>query len=236
MGKLSISIVNFDSDSIDTCLNSIDYGEVYVIDNSGGNKQFKAKVIRSRNNGFGAGHNLAIMKTNAKYHLVLNPDMILGKGVLKKLVDHMDKNPRIGAISPKILDKKRRIQHLCRRNPDLLSLIFSRLGIKSRRLSMYQMRDKDYGKSFDVPFVSGSFMLLRRSVLKKTGLFDKRFFLYFEDADLSRRISKISRIVYYPSLSVVHDWKGGSRRSLKLFFIHLKSMFLYFNKWGWKLF
>ena len=69
------------------------------------------------------------------------------------------------------------------------------------------MRDIGYDKSYDVPFVSGAFMFCRTHVLKEIGGFDERFFLYFEDADLSRRVQNHGyRTVYFPDVSVIHLW------------------------------
>ena len=105
-----------------------------------------------------------------------------------------------------------------------------------KRLDYYEMKDKDYNKIMRVPYMTGAFMIIRKSILDKVGLFDENIFLYFEDTDLSRRINNVSKIIYYPDVEAIHDWVGGSRHSLKLTWIHLKSMIYYFRKWGWKLF
>ena len=60
--------------------------------------------------------------------------------------------------------------------------------------------------------------------------------MYLEDADLCRRVNDESTLVYYPEAEVIHKWEKESHKNKKLFAIHLKSMFEYFNKWGWKIF
>lgn len=76
-------------------------------------------------------------------------------------------------------------------------------------------------------------MFFRTSELKRLGGFDERYFMYFEDADISRRFYQNSDIVYYPKVSVVHLAHRESHKNVKLLRIHLKSAIQYFNKWGW---
>ena len=68
---------------------------------------------------------------------------------------------------------------------------------------------------------------------QESGLFDERFFMYFEDTDLSRRIHSRYRTVMYSHVSVFHAYDRRSRRDLRLLRIHISSAVKYFNKWGW---
>jgi len=84
-----------------------------------------------------------------------------------------------------------------------------------------------------VPSLSGCFMLLRTEVLKVVGGFDERFFMYCEDFDLCRRIGQVSKTIYYPDVSVIHNYEKGSYKNSKLLRYHIQSSVKYFNKWGW---
>jgi len=84
-----------------------------------------------------------------------------------------------------------------------------------------------------VPFLSGCFMLLRTEALQKVGLFDERFFLYFEDTDLSRRIHQQFRTVFFPDATIQHIHERKSYKEFKQLWYHIKSSIYYFNKWGW---
>jgi GT2 family glycosyltransferase len=66
-----------------------------------------------------------------------------------------------------------------------------------------------------------------------TGFYDERFFMYFEDFDLSRRINKLYKTVYYSDVHVFHEYERGAQKSLILFKIFIQSAIKYFNKWGW---
>lgn len=73
--------------------------------------------------------------------------------------------------------------------------------------------------------------MIRTTIFKEQQGFDERFFMYFEDADLSRRVRKKADIVFYPNTFVYHAWKRDNTRSLKGIKIFLTSMVKYFWKW-----
>ena len=102
-----------------------------------------------------------------------------------------------------------------------------------RRNERFELHHSGYNREMDVPILSGSFMMLRTSVLEEVGLFDERFFMYLEDFDLCRRIGEVSRTVYYPEVSVTHEYEKGSYFNRRLFGYHVVSAVKYFNKWGW---
>src|SRR4051794_36024192 len=220
---------------------------VYLIDNSSDDalsdlaRQFGARYIhRPDNPGFGAAHNLAIadaLAQSSSYHLVVNPDIVFGVDVLPTLRAYMDAHQDIGLIMPDIRYTDGSRQHLCKLLPrpaDLLARRFvPALYRMSGRLETYEMRRSGYDKLMEVPALSGCFMFLRTSILAKTGGFDERFFMYMEDVDLSRRIGRLARTVYFPAVSVVHEYAKGSYKNAGLLSHHIRSAIRYFNKWGW---
>ena len=255
---VTISIVTCNScrvirkclDSIFGNIKNIDF-EIIIVDNNSTNstvsiieKDFKnVRLIRNNKNiGFGAAHNIAIKLGRGKYHLVLNPDIIFIENSVEKLVNFMEANPEIGLVSPKIVYPDGKIQYLCKRLPCLFDLTIRRFtprfiqNLFKKRIDYFEMRETGYNKIMDVPYLSGSVMLFRKSILEKIGGFDENFYMYFEDTDITRRISEISRTVFYPYTSVIHLWERGSHKNIKLFFISLISTAKYFNKWGWRIF
>jgi hypothetical protein len=185
---------------------------------------------------------MAIKLGEGKYHLVLNSDIIFTENTVEKLLKFMEKNHDVGLVSPKILLPDGSIQYLCRRLPSLFDFIIIRFMPKfilkffQARIDYYEMRETGYNKIMDVLFLTGAFMLIRRSVLDKIGGFNENFFMYFEDIDLCRRIKKISRTVFYPHTNVIHLWQGGTRKNIRLLLVSIRSAIYYFSKWGWKLF
>ncbi len=92
---------------------------------------------------------------------------------------------------------------------------------------------KNFNNEFELPVVSGCFMFCRSKALKEVNGFDDRFFMYFEDVDLSRRIGENYKNLYLPGVKITHGFNKASYKSLKLMKAHIASAVKYFNKWGW---
>ena len=103
----------------------------------------------------------------------------------------------------------------------------------AKRNKRYELAHSKYKHIMNVPCLSGCFMFLRMSTLKETGLFDERYFMYAEDFDLTRRIHRKYKTLFFPQVSIYHKFSRGSHRSLRLFFAHTTSMVRYFFKYGW---
>ena len=197
-------------------------------------------IFNNENVGFGRGHNQVITKNRntEKYHLILNPDVYFDKRVIRELVNFMEANEEVGLIMPKVLYPDGRLQPLCKLLPTPQQILARRFlcrfgGLQSKINYSYEMQFTGYDKIAEAPFLSGCFMLIRSEVFKKVGVFDERFFLYFEDTDLSRRIHEQYKTIYYPNVEVYHVHERGAYRDKKLFIQGIKSAVQYFNKWGW---
>ena len=217
---------------------------IFLIDNSPiKNHEFNSLEIKylstGKNLGYGAAHNIAIRQTmaqNIPYHLVINPDISFDSSILQKLIDFMDSNPEVGQLMPKVFYPDGEIQYLCKLLPTPIDLIIRRFLPKpftKQRTEKFELRNSGYNQIMDVPYLSGCFMLLKTNTLKEVGLFDERFFMYPEDIDLTRRIHKKYRTVFYPEVSIVHHHARSSYVNLKMLGIHTFNMIKYFNKWGW---
>jgi len=192
--------------------------------------------------GYGENHNLNLSRARGRYFVVMNCDMVVSEEIFVGLRNFMDQNDDVGIVSPKILNEDGTIQGLNKRYPTLFDLFLRRLMPKflqsffRRRLDYYEMRDVGYDQICDVPFLSGAFMFCRTDLLKSLGGFDPGYFLYFEDADLCRRVQQTHRTVYYPATGVTHYWERAAHKNWKFSWIFMQSAWLYFNRWGWKLF
>jgi len=217
---------------------------IFLIDNSpDANPVFKTLDVNyqhtGKNLGYGTANNIAIHQTidqNIPYHLVINPDISFNASILNKIVAFMDSNTDVGQVMPKVFYPDGGIQYLCKLLPTPFDLIFRRFLPKSwtkQRTEKFELRKSGYNRIMDVPYLSGSFMLLRTYALKEVGLFDERFFMYPEDIDLTRRIHQKFRTVFYPEVSIVHHHAQSSYVNLKMLWIHTSNMIRYFNKWGW---
>ena len=229
------------------CVMESPVDRLYIIDNSSNDelRDFvqgnpRIRYIHSLNLGYGSGHNVAIRKAiedGAKYHVVLNPDIYWSGDVIGKLVRYMDSNPDVGQVMPKVVYPSGEIQYLCKLLPTPVDLIVRRfIPVKSyndKHDYNYELHWTGYDREMEVPSLSGCFMFLRCSVLKEVGGFDERYFMYAEDLDLCRRIGTVAQTVFFPGVSVVHEYEKGSYKNKKLLKYHITSIIKYFNKWGW---
>jgi GT2 family glycosyltransferase len=232
--------------------------QLYVIDNTPGREPARARAPHvaaedarvaarfptlelhrpGKNLGYGRGHNIAIERSTLahKYHLISNPDITLGEDTLAVLHDFMESHPEVGLCMPKLLGPDGEMQYCCRRSPVALDYISQLLLPGSwgrRRKDSLEMRAYDYEHVMEVPCLSGCFMFFRSEVLQHLGGFDQRFFLYFEDMDLSVRARKLGKNVYYPYTWVVHERQSAHRKSFRLKARFAASACRYFAKWGW---
>lgn len=199
----------------------------------------RVTIIRTGLNlGYGGGHNIAIEDSirRYRYHLVSNPDIRLGANVLPSLYAVMESRPEVGLSMPEVVGPDGELHHLCKRSPSPLNYLPAWLTGKARharRRAHFEMRDCAYDREMDPQCLSGCFMFLRASTLHKVGAFDARYFMYFEDFDLSRRVRQSARNLYYPAVRITHEHRRGHRRSLRLLAIFGLSAWRFFNRWGW---
>ncbi len=248
---ITASIVTYNTDKTElatclSCLADTAIDTIYIVDNS---RQLYIKEICSKyrntvyiendNVGYGAGHNIAIRKSlsnDVKYHLVLNSDVIFASDVIPELIRYMDFESDVAQVQPKIISPDRTEQYTCRLLPTPCDLILRRFFPKwmfEKSNDRYILRFANRSKPINVPYHQGSFMLFRTQCLKEIGLFDERFFMYPEDIDITRRMHRKYRTMYYPYATITHAHRASSYHNARMLWIHIRNMIKYFNKWGW---
>ena len=178
----------------------------------------------------------------APYLGALNTDLHWFEGTFETALTWLEHHPDVVLAVPQLQDPQGIVQRLCKRHPTLLGLFSRRFWperFKPRWLRRYDrwyvMADRDYGQVFDVPYLSGCCMLMRTATFLAAGGFDERFFLYLEDADLTRSMASRGRCVHLPLVAVTHHWGRGNHRSWRLTLVNLHSAWMYFCKWGLRL-
>lgn len=262
---VSIIVVTYNSsDDTNKCLQSLSELQtkdakvnVLVVDN-GSREHYELpehirvdmfEVLRSEANlGFTGGNNLgiynAVEKYNSEYVLLLNNDTIVDTKLVTKLLQCAKNNPTLGVVCPKIYFYPGNEFHASyARNQKGSVLWYAGGSIDWSSLSAFHrgVDEVDRGH-FDAQeaseFATGCAMLLKREVLEKVGIFDKRFFLYFEDVDLSERIKKAGyKIGFCPEAVVWHrnaQSSGGSGSDTHRYYLARNKLLFTFKHGGFK--
>ena len=228
----------------DSLLTNPKINTIYLIDNSKTEtKGFVNERVQYRFNGknigYGAGHNLAILesiKSNIEYHLVMNYDLTLNPTTISLLIEKMEADKEIGIIMPQVLNEDGTVQLTPKLLPTPFYVLISAFKplrkIFRKQHENYTMRQY-LNMTWNLPIISGCFSLFRVKALYDIGLYDDRFFMYFEDDDISRRIHMKYKTIYYPELKVIHSHQREASKRLKIFIIFTTSAVKYFNKFGW---
>ena len=194
------------------------------------------------NVGYGRANNLALARARSEFHLVMNPDVELEPGTLAEALAALAQHPEVGLVAPAVYGEDGGMQYLCKRYPSLWVLFlrgFAPAALRrrhARALDEYEMRDV-IGERFvsGVLLASGCFMLARTRLLERVGGFDPRFFMYFEDYDLSLRLGRESQLAYVPRARVVHHGGEASRKGFRHMAWFVGSAWRFFTRHGWRL-
>jgi GT2 family glycosyltransferase len=179
-----------------------------------------ALVANAANVGFGRAVNQALARVRAPFVLIMNPDCHLQPGAVAALEDELRRRPRCALVGPRILDPDGSVQGSARGDPDMLTGVFGRSAVLRRLLPWLAVARRNVvdatvtagGPSVVVDWLSGACVLARREALADVGGFDERYFLYWEDADLCRRLrARGHHVRYVPSATAVHRVGHSSR-------------------------
>lgn len=194
-----------------------------------------ARVVRNAVNvGFGRGINQGVAASTAPFILIMNPDCRLEHGALATMRAELEGRQRCAIVGPRVLDPDGSEQGSARGDPDMLTGLFGRTGLLRNLLPSSSVSRRNVvsnGESATVDWVSGACMLVRRAAFDEVGGFDARYFLYWEDADLCRRLrARGHEIRYVPAATAVHrvghSSKTAHAASIKAFH---ESAYLYYS-------
>jgi len=194
-----------------------------------------ARVLRNTVNvGFGRGINQGVAESSAPFILIMNPDCLLEPGALTTMRAELEMRPRCAIVGPRVLDPDGMEQGSARGDPDMLTGLFGRTGPLRHLLPWAAVSRRNVvntgRQSATVDWVSGACMLVRRAAFDEVGGFDARYFLYWEDADLCRRLrARGYEIRYVPGAAAVHQVGQSSRtaRAASIKAFH-ESAYLYY--------
>ncbi len=230
--------------------------EVWVVDNGEGSRELAGacrqawpaaegplEVIAGQGNvGYGRANNLALARAASEVHLVMNPDVELDPEALVAALGALVEHPEVGLVAPSVRGEDGATQYLCKRYPSVWVLFlrgFAPAALRqrfARTLDAYEMRDV-IGEQYleGVPLASGCFMVARTALLRKVGGFDPRFFMYFEDYDLTLRLAREAAVAYVPGARIVHLGGDASRKGWRHVAWFMRSAWRFFGRHGWRI-
>lgn len=226
---LSIAVISYNTrDLLLACLQSVsertkgvDY-EVIVVDNA--SKDGSVDAVRARfphvtviandeNSGFAKACNQAAVVSSGRYLLLLNSDTVMQQGTLRTMVSCLDQHLDIGAVSCLQRDEQGRVVQSCFPFPSIRDHVryAETLPTVVRRL-VGAPSSMDCTRSQDVEWANGACLMIRKALFDRLGGLDERFFMYFEDVDLCRRVQQLGyRVRHVAEGEVVHLLGGSSR-------------------------
>ncbi len=228
---------------------------VTVVDNASGDDSVQMieqnypqiNLIKSqRNCGFAAANNIALKKSAADYIMLLNSDTQLSDKSknIDTLIDMLEKDNRIGMITPKLLLPDGTMDKACHRGePSLIDCVFYFFGFEKlfpeiKFFTRYHLLYKDLTTVHEVDAITGACMITKLKYFKQAGFFDERFFMYSEDMDLCRKYRQNGyKIIFNPDVEIVHHkYKSGLQAKNKQINKNIKKHFynsflLYYDKW-----
>ena len=230
---------------------------VFIVDNGPGHEHARMaaaartwppgsgtiEVLAGHGNvGYGRANNLVLGRLRSDVHLIMNPDVELEPDALRMALAALAEHAGVGLVAPAAFGDDGARQYLCKRYPSLWVLFlrgFAPRALRRRHASAldhYEMRDVIADRFVaGVPLASGCFMLARTPLFVRLGGFDPRYFMYFEDYDLSLRIGREAQVAYVPQARIVHHGGEAARKGARHVAWFVRSAWRFFSRHGWKI-
>ncbi len=223
--------------------------EVFIIDNASVDNS--AEILRreypnvtlienKKNVGFGRANNQALPLTRGRYVLLLNTDAFVRPDTISKTVQYMEAHSKCGILGVKLLGSDGILQPSCRFFPTPWNIFLERSNLKRffKHTKLVDDMSWDHASVKYCDWVPGCYYLIRKEVIDQVGLFDPRYFLYYEEVDHCLVAKRAGwEVVYFPDTPVVHI--GGesakqegaiSSKSQQIESLQIESELLYFRK------
>ncbi len=223
--------------------------EVFIIDNA--SKDNSSEIIRreypnitlienKQNVGFGRANNQVLPLIHGRYVLLLNTDAFIRPDTISKTIQYMDAHHKCGILGVKLLSRDGTLQPSCRYFPTPWNIFLERTGLNQffKQAKLIDDMSWDHSVARNCDWVPGCYYMIRKEVIDQVGLFDPRYFLYYEEIDHCFKTKRAGwDVVYFPDAPVVHI--GGesakqeaeiSSKSRQIESLQIESELLYFRK------
>jgi GT2 family glycosyltransferase len=245
---ISIIVVSFNTkDLLLDCLASVFETvkgisfEVWVVDNNSTDGTVEAtrekyptiKIIKNTENlGFAAANNQAFRQMNGDYALLLNTDTALTNGAVKELFDFMEANPEAGMACGQLLNLDGSKQNSIANFPTTLTLLFNETLLRILLPKKFPSKRRKYISPLKIDSCIGACLMARKKAMDDIGLFDERYFFFFEETDWAYRMKRGGWAIYLvPTAKIFHAQGKTVGNTLNSRIMFYRSRYLFFKKW-----
>lgn len=197
------------------------------------------------NTGYAKIVNVGLKESKGEFILIMNADIVAVEGSIKKLVSFLESHSEVGIAAPQLLNFNGSIQPSYFRFHNWLTIFcrrtfLSKTSLGKKELARFEMQDFDGKSTKEVDWMLGAALMARRKAVDEVGLWDERFFLYFEDTDWERRFWENDwKVLYFPEARMYHyhgrvSKKAGGLKDLLInpyVWVHISSAVKYFWKY-----
>lgn len=215
--------------------------EVWVVDNNSTDGTVEAirerypavKIIRNTENlGFAAANNQAFRQMNGDYALLLNTDTVLTNGAIKELYDFMETNPEAGMACGQLLNLDGSIQNSIANFPTALTLLSNETLLRILLPKKFPSKRREYVSPLKIDSCIGACLMARKKAMDDIGLFDERYFFFFEETDWAYRMKRGGWAIYLvPTAKIFHAQGKTVGSNLHARIMFYRSRYLFFQKW-----
>lgn len=248
--ELSVIIVNWNTkEFLLPCLESVYQSvcgiekEVWVVDNGSidgsmtvASERFpETKFIENRRNlGFAKANNQALGVSTGEYILLLNPDTLVKKGAIEKLISFMRAHPEAGGAGGQLLNSDGSRQNSIANFPSLATDLINKSLLRWVFPKVFPGKERNYSEPIEVESVIGACMIVRRIVVEQVGGLDEDYFLFLEETDWCYRMRKAGWKIYHVPQAEVYHFQGKSveikKRNAKVEYYRSRYLFFKRNK------
>ena len=252
---LDIIIVNYNTkDYLKKCIESIYKNthktnfEIIVVDNDSNDGSVRMiedvfpdvkLIVNQRNLGFAKANNKGLVAGQGRYCLLQNSDTLVLPSSIDIMKEFMDKHSEVGIIGSKTFYPDHTVQGTARSFPTPVNAVFGRKSLLTRLMPNNRFSQQyltclaeNYTEPFEVDWVAGSCLMIKRKVIEEIGLLDERFWMYWEDADWCYRAKKKGwKICCVPDAQIIHyEGVSSNGQNARLIMEFNKSVYRYYRK------
>jgi GT2 family glycosyltransferase len=251
MTKISVIILNFNTvNLLRDCLNSLLANkkntemEIIVVDNNSVDdsavmvrKEFPrvTLIVNTENYGFSKGNNIGIKRATGDYILLLNSDTVFVEDSINEMINFMEKEPKIGVSSCKLIGSDHKVQPTGGFFPTILRVFawmffIDDVPFLNRLFKSYHPHVSWYGQEREQDWVTGAFFMIRKQVIGDIGYLDENIFMYAEEMEYCYRAKKRGWLVKYTPITKIIHLGGKSGTSKGALLGEFKSLKYFYQK------